>query len=578
MKFKNLKIKNKIYVLFALAVPVMCTVFGGLYYKASENLYQERSAKVQSQVETAWSMIDHFAQLEKNGAIDLITAKRMATQAVKALRYEGTEYFWINDMVPRMIMHPYKPALDGQDLSNFADPDGVKLFVEMVEAARNKKGGFVHYRWAKPDSTLPVDKISYVKPYQDWGWIIGSGLYIDDVKAETQKLLYGAVAIVTLTIIASSLVVIWFAQGLSGPINRVVLMLEELSKGHLGQRLQLDRSDEIGHMGQTMDAFADSLEHEVVDAISKLAQGDLTIEIVPYDDQDVIRGALQKLERDMNDMMCEIQQSGQQISSGAAQISDSSQSLSQGATESASSLEEIAASMNELASQTNDNAKNAREAADLSTEASNAANRGNQSMDQMVTAMAEINESGENISKIIKVIDEIAFQTNLLALNAAVEAARAGQHGKGFAVVAEEVRSLAARSAKAASETAALIEGSVVKAKNGALIAEQTAGVLGEIVNHSTRVSALIGNISLASNEQAQGISQINIGISQIDDVTQQNTANSEQGAASAEQLASQADLLLKMLHRFTLKAGCEHRAREFAAGSIAPPVAKIEW
>ncbi|MBN2644549.1 MAG: cache domain-containing protein [Desulfuromonadaceae bacterium] len=557
MSFKDLKIANKVYALFALAVPLMCLVFGGLYWKASENLYKERYAMVKSQVETAWSMVSHFADQASSGQISNQQAQQLAIEAVKALRYGGEEYFWINDTTPRMIMHPFKPALDGKDISDVADPNGTKLFIEMVKVTRGTEGGFVHYQWSKPGSQKPVDKISYVKRVPQWNWIIGSGLYTDDVAAESRVMLYGAAGIIAFTILASTLVVIWFAHGLSRPISQVVDMLQEMSLGHIGRRLQLNRRDEIGKMAATLDDFADSLEHEIVDSLQKLAQGDLTFDIHQKDEQDVIRGALRTMEGDLNRMMCDIQQLGQQIDAGATQIADGSQSLSQGATESASSLQEIAASINQLASQTEHNADNARQAAALSNEASQAANRGNHSMEQMVVAMAEINEAGQNISKIIKVIDEIAFQTNLLALNAAVEAARAGQHGKGFAVVAEEVRNLAARSAKAASETAELIEGSVAKAQNGAEIAKQTAAALGEIVGRSGKVSDLIAEISAASNEQSVGISQINIGIGQIDDVTQQNTANAEQGAASAEELASQAERLLAMLLRFKLKNDC---------------------
>ncbi|MCA1797622.1 MAG: methyl-accepting chemotaxis protein, partial [Geobacteraceae bacterium] len=244
-----------------------------------------------------------------------------------------------------------------------------------------------------------------------------------------------------------------------------------------------------------------------------------------------------------------------------SQVSDASQSLSEGATNSASSVEEISASMNQISSQTKASADNANQANQLASQAHKAADDGNQQMQQMVTAMNDINESGQNISKIIKVIDEIAFQTNLLALNAAVEAARAGQHGKGFAVVAEEVRNLAARSAKAAQETAALIEGSVEKAEHGVSIADSTSKAFTEIVAEIQKVNDLISEIAASSSEQAQGISEINEGVVRIDDVTQQNTANAEEGAASAEELSSQAAQLNELLAHFKLReaAGSDH-------------------
>jgi methyl-accepting chemotaxis protein len=340
------------------------------------------------------------------------------------------------------------------------------------------------------------------------------------------------------------------------PISRVEAMMEELENGRLGQRLCLGRKDEIGRMADAMDRFADSLEQEVVGSLQKLAAGDLTFQVTPRDGQDVVRGALKKLREDLGELVNQIQVAGEQIASGSAQVADGSQSLSQGATEQASSLEQITASMTEMGSQVRQSAENAAQANTLSATARDAAERGNAQMQQMVTAMGEINESGQNISKIIKTIDEIAFQTNLLALNAAVEAARAGQHGKGFAVVAEEVRNLAARSAKAARETAELIEGSVKKAENGAQIADRTAGALGEIVAGITKVSDLVAEIAAAASEQAQGIAQVSQGLAQIDQVTQQNTASAEESAAAAEELSGQAGQLRQMLGRFKLKQG----------------------
>jgi methyl-accepting chemotaxis protein len=209
--------------------------------------------------------------------------------------------------------------------------------------------------------------------------------------------------------------------------------------------------------------------------------------------------------------------------------------------------------MNEISSQTTISAENARQANSLANEARQAAEDSTERMEEMVIAMGEINQAGQNINKIIKVIDEIAFQTNLLALNAAVEAARAGQHGKGFAVVAEEVRNLAARSAKAAKETAEMIEGSVEKARNGTQVAERTAESLDRVVTGITKASDLVSEIAAASQEQALGIGQVNTGLSQIDQVIQQNTAGAEESAATSEELAGQAEHLAAMLKRFVL-------------------------
>ena len=344
------------------------------------------------------------------------------------------------------------------------------------------------------------------------------------------------------------------ARSIARPLAQTVGMLGELGHGHLDRRLNLNRDDEIGEMARTLDAFADSLQNEVVAALGKLSQGDITFDITPHDDQDVVRGALKTLGTDLNAILTQVRLTGERIASGSTQVSDASQSLSQGATESASSLEEISSTMNEMAARTRLNAENAGMASKLAAQSQQAAESGNAQMMGMVEAMGEINASSRSISKIIKTIDEIAFQTNLLALNAAVEAARAGQHGKGFAVVAEEVRNLAARSAKAAQETADLIEGSVKKVAAGSQIANKTADALDEIVRGIGKVTDLVGEIAAASNEQAQGISQVNIGLTQIDQVTQQNTANAEESAASAVELSSQAEQLRQMLARFRLR------------------------
>jgi len=362
------------------------------------------------------------------------------------------------------------------------------------------------------------------------------------------------------------------------PLTRVKEMLAEIGHGHLDNRLKMVQQDELGETARDLDRLADSLQQEVVAPLQQLANGDITFKVEPYDANDKLRNAIQRVGYDLNNIVSQILSSSGQISSSSSQVADSSQSLSENATETAASLEEISSSMNELTAQTTQSAENANLASQMTGDASKAAVVGSQQMETMLSAMAEINEAGQNISKIIKVIDEIAFQTNLLALNAAVEAARAGQHGKGFAVVAEEVRNLAARSAKAASETAELIEGSVGKTEHGSQIAGQTAKALQGIVSSITKVTDLVQEIAASSNEQAQGISQINQGLTQIDQGVQHNTSTSEETAAAAEEMSSQAAYLQNMLSRFTLAEGTSSSpVPPLAAKSDARP-AGIGW
>lgn len=313
------------------------------------------------------------------------------------------------------------------------------------------------------------------------------------------------------------------------------------------------RGDEFGSMARALNEFADDLEHEIVNTLQQMGNGDFTHQIVPLDTQDLVRSALQKMAQGMSSVLNEIQVASDQIAGNSLQIADSSQSLSQDASKSAASLEEISASMNQISGQTRQSAQSADQANKLSSEARTLAEQGNGQMEKMVSAMQDIEEGGKSISKIINVIDEIAFQTNLLALNAAVEAARAGQHGKGFAVVAEEVRNLAARSAKAARETTNLIEGSIQKTNNGTVIVDQTAQALREIVSSISTVSNLAEEIAQASDQQSKGIDQINIGLTQIDQVIQQNTASAEESAAISEELSSQSAHMKGLMNHFQL-------------------------
>ncbi len=360
-------------------------------------------------------------------------------------------------------------------------------------------------------------------------------------------------AIVAFAVIISIVLGIFISRIISKPVNQMVYAADRLAVGDVNVNIEADTRDELGSLAESFGRMIASIRGQAM-AAERIAAGDLTVEVDIKSENDLLGKKLSEMVEKNNEVLTNISAASEQVASGSKQVSDSSIALSQGATEQASSIEELTASLEEISSQTKLNAQNANQANDLAEAAKSNAVQGNTQMNGMLKAMEEINESSANISKIIKVIDEIAFQTNILALNAAVEAARAGQHGKGFAVVAEEVRNLAARSANAAKETTDMIEGSIKKAEGGTKIARETANALTRIVEDVAKVSALVNDIAVASNEQATGIAQINQGIMQVSQVVQTNSATSEESAAASEELSSQAELLRESVSKFKLK------------------------
>ena len=345
------------------------------------------------------------------------------------------------------------------------------------------------------------------------------------------------------------------------PLKEVTGVLNDMATGNLHVSVNGSYYGDFDILKQAINFLAIRLGDvisEITNILSQIADGNLAIENVQQFKGDYadITNSLNTIIESLNSVMGDINEAAEQVSSGSRQVSDGSQALSQGSTEQASSIQELTASIIEIASQTKQNAVSANQASELASNAKQYAEKGNDQMKEMLNSMNEISESSSNIAKIIKVIDDIAFQTNILALNAAVEAARAGQHGKGFAVVAEEVRNLAARSAEAAKDTTGLIEGSINKVQAGTIIANDTATALNEIVGEIEKSAALVGEIAIASNEQASGIAQINKGIEQVSLVVQNNSATAEQSAAASEELSSQAELLKEMVGKFKLNQG----------------------
>lgn len=366
-----------------------------------------------------------------------------------------------------------------------------------------------------------------------------------------------AAFVIAVLVLIVTLVIIVLARAISASLKVPAWnMRDEAKKMALGDvdvNIKHYYNDELGELADALKQMSENIVSQANFA-KEISEGNLDIEVIPCSDRDLLGNSMAHMVTEENRVMSGIREAVMEVKTGSQEVAAASQSLAQGSTEQASAIEQITASINDITERTKVNAKDASEASELVVSAKDDATDGNQKMHEMIAAMADINQSSENISKIIKVIDDIAFQTNILALNAAVEAARAGQHGRGFAVVAEEVRNLAGKSAQAASETAELIEDSIAKVTRGSKLAQETAGALEAIVSAIDRIVTITNSIAVASNDQATAISQIDQAIGQVSQVVQTNSATSQQCAAASEELSAQAGKLREMIGRYKLK------------------------
>jgi methyl-accepting chemotaxis protein len=367
------------------------------------------------------------------------------------------------------------------------------------------------------------------------------------------------------------------ARGIVRPLQMGGAILQGISeKGCIQTNVPEDilrRSDELGALGRDIGQVLENYR-AIAGLAGQLADGDWKATMREKSPEDILGLSLEKMLNQVNEALHKINGGVGRMATSSGEVSNAAQSLADGAQKAAASLEEITASMSEISGQTKKNAQNAAQAQNLAQQASKAATQGQEAMQEMTGAMQRITQNSNEIQRVIKVIDDIAFQTNLLALNAAVEAARAGVHGKGFAVVAEEVRNLAARSAKAAQETTDLISKSGQEIGNGGEVASRTSEVLNSIVEQIKQTAELVGGIATASNEQAEGVNQVTIGLQQIDAVTQQNTASAEESASASNEMSSMATNLQQLVGQFKLKTPSGQSVA--AHGKSTPPMAPV--
>jgi methyl-accepting chemotaxis protein len=519
---RNLRTSRKLALLIALGLAAMVLSTAQVLAALKREMLTDRQTKTQHLVEVAQGIIADYGDEAAAGRMTEADAKQAALRALGKLRYSGTEYFWVNDLVPRVVMHPIKKELDGKDVSDYRDPNGKALFVAFVEKVKEDGEGFVDYMWPKVGHSEPVPKISYVKGYAPWGWVVGSGIYVDDVDAAYARELWKLVIIT----IAIALLVGGFgwyvARTLTVPIREAMAVARRLSKGDLTATVAAAGRDEVGQL----------LE----------AQGELVTEL--------------------SHVIGEVRAGSDSLGQAATQVSQASQGLSHGTSELSSSIDSVTAALQEMSASIQQNAENSQVTDEAARKGAHDAREGGVAVAETVAAMNVIAEK-------IGIIDEIAYQTNLLALNAAIEAARAGDQGRGFAVVAGEVRKLAERAQKAAGEIGGLAGRSVD-------VANRSKQLLEALVPTIEKTANLVQQVAAASKEQAAGVTQIHHSMGQVEQVTGRNASTAEELASTAEEMSAQADSLRLLMEFFTVETGGGAR-RSYSVTGGAPRLPSVQ-
>ncbi|MEI6986419.1 MAG: methyl-accepting chemotaxis protein [Rhodospirillaceae bacterium] len=501
----KLKIGSRILLIVAAAVLGMAVVGAISLDRLYAVLLQDREVKTQNLVEVAHGLISSFAAQAKAGTISTEEAQKRALAALETLRYGSGDYFWVNDMHPVMIQHP-KKELNGKDLSTFKDPTGKLLFMEFVKTVREQGGGFVPYLWPKPGHDKPVPKISYVKGFQEWGWIVGSGIYLDDVAAifRSQVILLGSLALgIMIFVIVLSLAI---SRGITRPIHEMIEVMTLLANGNLDVVVPAKgRGDEIGSMAAAVEIFkCNAIEMRRLDAEQKaikiqaeadnrsarreLADG---FENKAHSVIDLVRANSTKIVTNASNMGSKVGNASQQ-SMDAAAVSERTITSIQLLTEAAQKLSH---SFNTVC-------RKVDESSTISLQAVTKAESTNQQV-------ASLSDSAERIGQVVGLITDIASQTNLLALNATIEAARAGEAGKGFAVVASEVKNLAGQTAKATEDISNQVSAIQQATKGVAEAIGTIADIIGSMSKIATSVASSVSEQNHATTEILSQVQKI---------------------------------------------------------------------
>lgn len=541
MFLRSLPIRHRLWLILALFLLML--VVQGVFQlqQLYGDLHRGKAEKTQHLVESALGILQQYHRLETQGVMDRAKAQEEAQKLLAQLRYGENDYFWVNDLHPRMIMHPTNPKLNGESLRDYKDPDGTELFNVMVSVVKARGAGTVEYRWPKPGHDTPVPKISYVQLFEPWGWILGTGVYIDDIREQFITQTFKASAIGMVIVLLSGLLLTLIARSITRPLNDAVQAMASIASGEadLTQRLEARGRDEVSHMAEHFNRFTANL-HQLVERLLKDAV------------------------------------SLQQSADGLNHVAGNSQQFCQ---KQSLQMEQVATAVNEVSYAVQDVARNAEQASSEVNQAEAQARQGRQNIDrsleqidqlsariaQAVDVIQGLADESTQIGTVVEVIRGIAEQTNLLALNAAIEAARAGEQGRGFAVVADEVRLLAQRTQQSTAEIQQMIErlqgnsGNAVKviaeSNQATRLTVEQAGLARETLEQITgalrNLAGVNASIASATLQQSHVIDDINRNVTEAAGLAHEIVRSADQTSDAGQHLNQLAAHLNRLLGQF---------------------------
>ncbi|MCX7795141.1 MAG: methyl-accepting chemotaxis protein [bacterium] len=498
------------------------------------SLENEAIRKTKNLVESALSITQHYYNLYKEGKLTEEEAKETVKSTLKSIRYGDQDYFWINDYTPTMVMHPIKSELDGQDLSNYADPTGFKLFVAMVDVVRQKGEGTVKYQWPKAGKDEPQPKISYVKGFEPWKWIIGTGIYVDDLVAIRSSIANRIRLIIFGFVLLGAVIILSITLPLNKSLRKVLDYIERISNYDFSELLDMNQSDEIGKIANginTMVKEIRGLVKNVADVMSSVST--LNSQVLEAINQTSL--AIQQISTTSQGVASGAQETAKNVTSASTEVENISKNI-----------EELAQNASNVEKSSLDTVKLTNDGRVVIEELNKGFSQTTQATDSVVRVMNELELAAGEIGRIVETISSISSQTNLLALNAAIEAARAGDAGRGFAVVADEVRKLAEESNQSAQKISQFVNEIKAQINKAAQSTDEAVKTISKQVDIGSKVTETFNAIAQANNRAMEMVQSIVSGINnllesgrRISDAVQGVAAIAEENAASAEETSA---------------------------------------